>query len=215
MFSELVRNLLVSGGKAAVPGLGTFIAEERPSVFSDRGFTINPPYCSVSFVNDTDGDKSFVLLYAGSEGIGEREAWNRVSEFVAGIRERLASEREVYFPGLGRLKVTVQNMLLFVQDEGVDIYPGLDCLEPISLKSLDTVSRTGGDVRVARPEMTRRTPAARDRTLRRVGRVLAAVLLSVAAILAILAVVGRIYPEVVDPLLYSQEQLEILYPVYD
>ena len=49
LFSEMIKNLILDNDEVTLPGLGTFVSEVMPSVFSDKGYTINPPYRRLSF----------------------------------------------------------------------------------------------------------------------------------------------------------------------
>ena len=51
----MVRDLVLQQDKVVVPGLGVFIAEFVPASFSDRGYTLNPPYRKLSFVAEGAG----------------------------------------------------------------------------------------------------------------------------------------------------------------
>ena len=43
LLSKIVKELILDNDEVALPGIGSFIAEIVPSVFSDKGYTINPP----------------------------------------------------------------------------------------------------------------------------------------------------------------------------
>ncbi|MCQ2186523.1 MAG: hypothetical protein MJY92_07360, partial [Bacteroidales bacterium] len=52
LFSDIIKEVLVRDGHACLPGLGTFVTEEVPAQFSEKGFTINPPYLKIEFRTD-------------------------------------------------------------------------------------------------------------------------------------------------------------------
>ena len=49
LLSKMVRQLILEHDKVFLPGLGAFVAEIVPSTFSDKGYTVNPPYRRLSF----------------------------------------------------------------------------------------------------------------------------------------------------------------------
>ena len=49
LLSKMVKELILDNDKVVLPGLGCFTAEIIPASFSDKGYTINPPYRRLSF----------------------------------------------------------------------------------------------------------------------------------------------------------------------
>lgn len=135
LLSKMVRELILDHDEVGLPGLGTLVAEMVPAAFSDRGYTINPPYRRVAFIPGQVEDDSLVRLYAGSLGISLEQADAAVRRFVAQLKARLMEEKTLVFPGLGRLRSTRQNHLFFISDEDLDIYPDGFGLPSVSLKN--------------------------------------------------------------------------------
>ena len=136
LLSRMVKELLLDKDEVRLPGVGTFVAEIVPSSFSDKGFTINPPYRKISFRQNLDGDDdSLVREYADAAGIPESDARRVLSAFLEEMKEVLKEKKTIIFPALGRLRATKENNFFFVADENLDIYPDGFGLEPISLKS--------------------------------------------------------------------------------
>ena len=120
----------------ALPGIGSFIAEIVPSVFSDKGYTINPPYRRLSFRQKGSGDENMVIdFYARCNNIDTPTASRIIREFLEEMRRVLETKKSIVFPGLGKLRATKENYFFFVADEDLDIYPEGFGLEPISLKT--------------------------------------------------------------------------------
>ena len=59
LFSEIVKGLILDNDEVTLPGLGTFVSEVVPSTFSDKGYTINPPYRRLSFRQRGSEDDRF------------------------------------------------------------------------------------------------------------------------------------------------------------
>ena len=135
LLSKMIGELVLDHTEVGLPGLGTFVSEFVPASFSDRGYTINPPYKRVTFVPGRSDDDSLVKLYAGSNGVDEDQAKAILQHFLEGIKKVLMDRKTVVFPGLGRLRATRQNNFFFVTDESLDIYPEGFGLQPVSLKN--------------------------------------------------------------------------------
>lgn len=153
--AKMVKELLLDNDKVALPGLGSFVAEMAPSVFSDRGYTINPPYRKLSFRENVEQDDLLVKFFAVSAGITEDESRTVLTAFIAEMRDVLNRQKTIIFPELGRLRATKENNYFFVADEDMDIYPDGLGLEPVSLKAHSQPEQEMAGKMV--PEKTRET----------------------------------------------------------
>ena len=135
LLSKMVKELILDNDKVVLPGLGCFTAEIIPASFSDKGYTINPPYRRLSFRSMPDEGHLLAQLYARSNNIELQMADRIVREFIAELKSVLFARKTVVFPGLGRLRATRENNVFFVADENLDIYPSGFGLEPVSLKN--------------------------------------------------------------------------------
>ena len=140
--AKMIRDVVLEKDEVALPGLGMFIADFVPASFSDKGYTINPPYKRLSFrQKDNPDDRTIVKLYAEANNIGEDTAEHFVNDFLSGLKDILMVRKSVVLPGLGRLRATKENNFFFIADENLDIYPEGFGLEPVSLKThQETVS---------------------------------------------------------------------------
>ena len=268
----MVKELILDNDRVVLPGLGSFVAEVVPSAFSDKGYTINPPYRRLYFRSKPDEGSELAEFYAATNKVERDVAERIIIDFVKELRTILHTKKTVVFPGLGRLRATRENNAFFVADEDLDIYPAGFGLEPISLKThqetreevsaalvglKSILEETVPEMPVAdipvqetpvqeepvpeesapeevvpeetlpelpaaeetvpekpAPEVLEEkvveTPAAEQRKKRgflKTILIIAAVLL---VLLTIYAVVGRIFPELVDRFLYTPEELNIL-----
>lgn len=136
LLSKMVRELILDREEVTLPGLGTFVAELIPSSFSDRGYTINPPYKRLGFRQRANAeDNVLVDFYSSNNNVDKDKASRIVTEFLAELKQVLEQKKSVVFPGLGRLRATRENNFFFVADEDLDIYPEGFGLEPVSLKT--------------------------------------------------------------------------------
>ena len=135
LLSQMVYDLILEHDSLSLPGVGCFVAEIVPATFTDRGYTINPPYRKLSFRSSGLSDTLLVDLYAASNNVSAEVARKVLVEFLAEMKTLLYAKKNVVFPGLGRLRATRENNIFFVADEGLDIFPEGFALEPLSLKA--------------------------------------------------------------------------------
>ena len=135
LLSKMVRETILDHDAVTLPGIGSFMAEIVPSMFTDKGYTIHPPYRRLFFSRREEGDTLLRDLYAESNDIPLASADRIVREFLAEMKEVLKEKKTVVFPGLGRLRATKENNFFFVADEDLDIYPAGFGLKPVSLKT--------------------------------------------------------------------------------
>ena len=136
LLSKMVKELILDNDEVSLPGVGSFVAELVPSSFSDKGYTINPPYKRLSFRKKADAsDNVLIDFYAKSNNVDKETASKIVIDFLSEMQKVLELRKSIVFPGLGKLRATKENVFFFVADEDLDIYPEGFGLEPISLKT--------------------------------------------------------------------------------
>lgn len=136
LLSKMVKELILDNDEVSLPGVGSFVAELVPSSFSDKGYTINPPYKRLSFRKKADAsDNVLIDFYAKSNNVDRETASKIVIDFLSEMQKVLELRKSIVFPGLGKLRATKENIFFFVADEDLDIYPEGFGLEPISLKT--------------------------------------------------------------------------------
>ena len=135
LLSKMVKELILEKDKVVLPGLGCFVAEMVPSTFSDKGYTINPPYRRLSFRSKPDMGDELIDFYVEANGLDRDVACRILGDFIRELRQVIFTKKVAVLPGLGRLRATKENNLFFIPDEDLDIYPAGVGLEPISLKS--------------------------------------------------------------------------------
>ena len=135
LLSKIIGELIVDHDRVGLPGIGTFFAEVVPASFSDRGYTINPPYRRLSFYPNRTEDSLLFDFYAQTNGISTEAAKSYLSQFLAEMKTVLKDRKTIVFPGLGRMRATRENNFFFVPDQELDIYPEGFGLAPVSLRS--------------------------------------------------------------------------------
>ena len=221
--AEMIRELVPVKEEIALPGVGVFVVEEVPAAFSDRGYTVNPPYLRLAFRQKESADNSLVKLYARNKSISEKEASTILGGFFKLLTSVLKDKKSVALPGLGRLRATNENIFFFVQNEDLDLYPQGFGLESISLKTLTTAADDEDLLLSLEDDVPEPAPAeqpapaavAADAAAPRASRALRIVLWcllgAVVLFFALLAILGRVAPQLVDPLLYNAEELQLLH----
>ena len=135
LLADMVKELILDNEEVALPGLGTFVTEVVPASFSDRGYTINPPYRRLSFRERQGSDDMLAQLYSKANGTDLETSRKIISGFAAGVKGDLTKKKAVVFPGLGRLRATKENAFFFIPDEDLEIFPYGFGLQPVSLKT--------------------------------------------------------------------------------
>ena len=131
----MVGELIVTNDQVGLPGVGTFVAEMIPASFTDKGYTIHPPYRRLSFYPSRLEDALLIDFYAESNHISREAAQTYLLQFLSEMKTVLEERKSVVLPGLGRLRATRENHFFFVADESLDIFPDGIGLQPVSLKS--------------------------------------------------------------------------------
>lgn len=229
ILSRMVRELLLDHDKVSLPGLGSFVAEMAPSVISDKGYTINPPYRKLYFREGQGGDELLVAFYASLAGVEEEVAREVLVTFIAEMRQVLNRQKVIVFPELGRLRATKENNYFFVADEDMDIFPEGLGLEPVSLKAHaagghENAVQSGEEKMEAKPSSGEEKMEAKpsEKQVEKTGtvhnnKVMKVVLWSVlgaaaavALLLGAFVLLSHLCPDFIDSLLYSKEELELI-----
>ena len=135
LLAKMVKEAILDNDAVTLPGVGCFIAELVPSAFSDKGYTIHPPYRRLYFSPKQGSDTLLADMYASARNVDREDATRVLTDFLSGMKEVLKVRKTIVFPGLGRLRATRENHFFFVADEDLDIYPEGFGLAPVSLKT--------------------------------------------------------------------------------
>lgn len=136
LLSRMVGELIVDHDMVGLPGVGTFVAEVVPASFSDKGYTINPPYRRLSFHPSRGEEDLLVDLYSTTNGINREAARIYLTQFLLEMKTVLKDRKTIVFPGLGRMRATKENNFFFIQDQEIDVFPEGYALPALSLKAL-------------------------------------------------------------------------------
>ncbi len=136
LLSRILKELVTDHDTVGLPGIGTFVTEVVPASFSDKGYTINPPYRRLSFVQGRIEGQLLIEFYAESNEVSVEAAEAYITQFLREMKEVLKERKIILLPGLGRLRATKENNFFFVPEEDLDIFPDGFALKPVSLKNI-------------------------------------------------------------------------------
>ncbi len=137
LFSNILRELILEHDRVSLPGMGSFIAEMAPSVFSDRALVIHPPFRRILFrTSEIWNDGLLEERYAKERGVSEDIAKHEISEFIKRLKVDLNTNKSYKIPDFGSMRATEQNDYFFVADKNLFNYIEGFGLEPINIKIL-------------------------------------------------------------------------------
>ena len=227
LFSKCIKDLIVENDEVDVPYLGTFKAEMMPATYSDRQTTIHPPYRKMSF------HKGEVTLAQGRPLLDKVRRMLGVSLDQAGVElgwclSRLSSELEgsktCRLPGLGVMRANARNEFFFVPDGDLDIWPDGVGFEAIAIKvseKKDEIPGQAGNDEKPEPRSEAGESVGSGRVLdesqprpRKRLSPWIIVLIVVVVLLVLFVAASYLFTDemspILDRLLYSKEELELL-----
>lgn len=137
ILSELLRELVMEHDRVSLPGMGSFIAEHAPSVFSDKATVLHPPFRRILFRSkEVWNDGILAARYAEVMNIGEEAALEEIEIFTGKARFDIEANRSLELPGLGSIRLNERNGYSFVIDKDSFISKSGYGLEPVNIKIL-------------------------------------------------------------------------------
>lgn len=232
LLSRLLKELIIDNDRIALPGMGYFQAEPMPAYFSEDGKTIYPPSKRISFKwDDRASGDMLATYYTKVYGIDRNTADIELDTFLKQLKPMLHERKFIDFPGVGRLKLTLDGSAYFVTDNtDGGVFSQAFGFEPVILKPVTRSSESTSQPDETptatcepdttnihnpepEPEQEKPGPAPENGTTTHEGRSrIWIILLSVAAAIIIAAVIlillGR--GGHLDSLIYSDEELELI-----
>ena len=225
LLSRLLKELIIDNDRIPLPGMGYFQTEPMPAYFSEDGKTIYPPSKRISFKGDERAAGDLVArYYAAGMGVDGKTAATELEAFLQQLKVTLQERKNIEFPGLGRLRTTLEGNVYFVAEKDGGIFAQAFGFEPVTLKPVKTATETpasaptttaaaspAGTEKPAQAE-TAPKPAEPTSTGGKKGHRILFIILGILAALIIAAVIlvelGR--SGKLDHLIYSDEELELL-----
>lgn len=226
---KMIAELIPEHGVVGVPGLGTFLIEEMPAVFADRGYTICPPYRRLGYRYSSVENDVIVQYFAQESGQTPLEAEDEINAQSILIKKDLQGARSVELPGIGRLKLMRSGEILFIPQEDHLLFPANTGLDPISLKtkadrpepSYDSYIRKFAPAPVEDEQESLEEPAqpaypseastpSKPRKKHKALKAIAWIAGIAIVLAAALRIASTLAPDFIDSLLYTEEELQIL-----
>lgn len=203
--SRLLKELILTHDRVSLPGMGSFMAELAPSVFSDRALVIHPPFRRLLFrTSEAWNDELLENLYAQEMKIDLLDAKGRIQSFLNSFKNELNSKKILIIPDFGTMKATDQNDYFFVAEKELFIYPDAYGLEPINVKILAKPGQI--------EELNYKVPKEKVPLSKTAKQSIAvfAVLFTVIAIIVLMVIFKNEIRPVWEWLLYNREERELL-----
>lgn len=233
ILSGIIKRLILANSEVSLPGIGTFVTEDAPATFSDKGFTINPPYRKLLFRERIEMNNLLAEAYSKENMVGIEESSAVMREFMEGLKAELETRKSIYLPGLGRLRATKENNFFFIADEDIDIFPDGFGLEAVSLKShiaaetieiypiakrpeeeekaaVEESEKPREELEKQKSKEIKESKASKGKLFASTGKILLWIIAGAGLLLATFMLLSDFAPDLIDSLLYTKEELEIL-----
>lgn len=134
LLARMISELVVDHDEVGLPGVGTFVAELAPAAFSDRGYTINPPYRKLVF-RPSRGRRAPDRFLRQNERSRQGCFRKLCLRFPFGAQDCPQGEEDHSASRARASEGDEENDFFFVPDENLDIFPEGIALLPVSLKT--------------------------------------------------------------------------------
>lgn len=139
LLSRLLKELIIDNDCIPLPGMGYFQTEPMPAYFSEDGKTIYPPSKRISFRKDERATGDLVgKYYAAGTGMDGKTAATELEAFLRQLKITLQEKTSIEFPGLGRLRCTLEGDIYFTAEQDGGIFAKAFGFEPVTLKPIRT-----------------------------------------------------------------------------
>lgn len=216
LFTSVLEEFVGENDRVFIPNLGIFTASFQPASISDNGFTINPPYRKIDFnseeIDDTSAS-SIVQLYASRYGVDEEVASREIDESVREIKKSLNSDQVCELAGLGKFHIMSDGLVFFIVDKDAQLYPDGFGLESVSFKNrpVSSIEAVSPKIQVEmKEEVTEKVEAPVKKKKFKWWILLLWVVAIALALLGGFMLLAHFCPELVDKVLYTPEELDIL-----
>lgn len=215
--SSILQEFILEQDEVQVPGLGLFRGVLEPASIVDRGYTIAPPYRRLVFSSQSSQQESscsLPALYASRYKLPLKQTETEFNDVVKDIKKQLKSGGSVQLPSLGKIVGSGGDDMLFVADLDIDIYPEGFGLESVSLKNRDKSTplptpQPLPQVQEAEP-MEPIVPVKKKSGMPVGIQILVCLLVLLFIAGAAFFLLAHFAPDVLDTLLYSPQELELL-----
>ncbi len=137
IISSTIKELILVHDRVSLPGMGSFIAEKAPSVFSDRATLIHPPYRRILFrTSEIWNDGLLEQRLSNILGLSIEDTSEYISNFVKSLKTDLNIKKRYPLPDFGVMRATIENEYFFVANK--DLFNDKESfgLNPVNVKPI-------------------------------------------------------------------------------
>lgn len=223
LISELIKELLMENDRVSLPGMGSFIAEPAPSVFSDKATVIHPPFRRVLFRSkETWNDGLLEKRVSQKSGLDLEVAKIELNQFIASLNTELELKKRVDFPSLGHFKISERGTTSFTVDKDLFVSKDSFGLEPLKLKTIEKPGvieqlATKKHKTIPEKEVTKDSPIKKEGANFKISATSLRFMIIILVVFILIALM-IIFKDQLKPLweiiLYNKEEREILKSLY-
>ncbi len=212
--SEILKDLTICNESVSLPSMGRFIIEETPSELLEGGLAITPPNRKILFSSsDEEQDSLIVESLARMKGIPDSSARAEVADLLRSLKRELITNGIAEIPYFGSIRYSREGAFEFEPDSMFNIAADYYGLEPLSLKLRETGKELEEEKKIE-TESDVKSDIVAENGKKSVWRgVMIGVAVAISVILLLIAVILIFREELMpllEKLLYSEEELEIL-----
>lgn len=202
--SDLLKKTLLQHETVSLPGMGRFVVESTPSMLVNEGKTITPPSKKLVFESSNSSpDNLLSSLYSKLSGISQGEAEAELAELLRIVKKDLIDNAFVELPDFGTIKYKDGNFV-FESSAAFNVGACYYSLEPLAVmpKPVEEIPEPV----LAEEKVEKKRLSGYKKVMIVVGVVLAVLVLAV----AVLVIFKEQFMPLLENLLYSEEELQIL-----
>ncbi len=166
--SKYISDLLFEYECVVIPGLGGFIANDKPAQINFDTHYFKPPYREVMFNPYLSTNDGLLLNHiARKTNLGYKDVRSMVDEYVAECIDSLNNGKQVAFEGVGVISKDDNGKIIFEQDRNINYNPDAFGLTPFISPAVHQTTdeeKIKGVIAVVNPPKEKQsTPKRKDR----------------------------------------------------
>lgn len=218
--AKTIAAIIKADGSATVPGLGKFSVAKSSAKLSDDGTIIYPPKIELDFVQDyEEAGIDTIERYASQTGKERECAANEIKECVGEIKRQLIENGTVVMPQMGEITLDKENRPSFKMAERCILAAELFGLEPVALRPKAGFSKDKVILQQEKPEareenkpqeQQKSTPETTQKKMTKAQAIAIYIIAAIIIIAILLFVFRQQLSPLIEKLLYTKEELELM-----
>ena len=218
--AKTIAAIIKADGSATVPGLGKFSVAKSSAKLSDDGTIIYPPKIELDFVQDyEEAGIDTIERYASQTGKERVCAANEIKECVGEIKRQLIENGTVIMPQMGEITLDKENRPSFKMAERCILAAELFGLEPVALRPKAGFSKDKVILQQEKPEareenkpqeQQKSTPETTQKKMTKAQAIAIYIIAAIIIIVILLFVFRQQLSPLLEKLLYTKEELELM-----